>query len=383
MQHLLSPLQLWSHCLVPRPNRWIHLPMQPQMICNPGTAEPATTKKPTCFSCHSSSHREPDCPCNCCWVCKKHAPGHRVIDFPQLPRNKQAIVKYDYPNHTRFKDIYGFQDGNLNGENWLYGPKNNSTDSTIAFINSTVFKLHCHSPLFVTALYTMPMHPALHEIIHHSTYWLPEDLHIIVKNTAFHIHLYCFKWDSSIFKSWLTEGDNTPFHPSGTSIATSFILDGISIEALANFLWVFYNPTHSLYNTKTCAQWFGILQIVEHYVFDAVRELCYRELSFLADQANSDTNWDTNGGPDRSVHTASCSTIYDSDSNDAHPRPAQAAPEEHVTPQPPSSEVVIVTPVWILHPDHPYSVDQNGLPYIMAHSTNQWIGFDWGQGLHS
>ena len=31
-------------------------------------------------------------------------------------------------------------------------------------MNSTMFKLHCHSPLFITTLYTMPMHPTPHEI---------------------------------------------------------------------------------------------------------------------------------------------------------------------------------------------------------------------------
>ena len=131
----------------------------------------------------------------------------------------------------------------------------------------------------------MPMHPAPHKIICHSTYWLPAgDLYIIVKNTAFHIHQYFFEWDSSIFQSWLKEGDDTLFYPSRTFTATAFILDDISMEAFADFLWVFYNPTYSLYNTKMRTQWFGILQIAEHYAFDTARELCYRELSFWPTQ---------------------------------------------------------------------------------------------------
>ena len=125
-----------------------------------------------------------------------------------------------------------------------------------------------------------------------------------------------------------------------------------------------------------CAQWFGILQITEHYAFDAVRELWYRELFFLANQADSDTDQDTDSGPDQSVYTTSQFTVYHLDSDNALPRPAQAAPllttmEEHAAPLSPSSGTV---PVCIPHPNHPYSVDQNGLPYIMAHSTNWWIG---------
>ena len=162
MQCLLSPLCLWSHCLVLRPNWWFTCWCSLRRSVTTETMEPATTKKPTCFSCHSNSHRRPDCPCNHYWVCKEHAPGHWVINCLWLPRNKQAIVKYKYPNHTRFGDIYGFEDGNRNGENWLYGPKNNSTDSTTDFINSIMFQLHLHSPLFVTTSYTMPMHPAPH-----------------------------------------------------------------------------------------------------------------------------------------------------------------------------------------------------------------------------
>ena len=37
------------------------------------------------------------------------------------------------------------------------------------------------------------------------------------------------------------------------------------------------------------------------------------------------------------------------------------------------------------HPDHPYGVDCDGLPYFLAHETNQYIGFkdkEWSQGLH-
>ena len=229
-------------------------------------------------------------------------------------------------------------------------------------------KLCRHPPLFVTTFYTMPVCPAPHEITHHSTYWLPGgDLHVIINNIAFHIYHYFFKQNSSIFKSWLKEGDNTTFHPSGTSTATAFIPDDVSPEAFTDLLWVFYNPTYLLCNTKTCNQWFGILHIAEHYTFNGVRELCYRELSCLVDQADSDTDRETNSGPDQSVHTTSRSTIYHSDSDNALPRPAQAA---SVASQPPSSEAVITTPIHIPHPNHPYGVNQDGLLHITAHSTN-------------
>ena len=49
-------------------------------------------------------------------------------------------------------------------------------------------------------------------------------------------------------------------------------------------------------------------------------------------------------------------------------------------PQPPAP-----TPKCFPHPDHPYGMDCDGLPYFFAHETTRYIGFqdkEWSQGLH-
>ena len=53
---------------------------------------------------------------------------------------------------------------------------------------------------------------------------------------------------------------------------------------------------------------------------------------------------------------------------------------EGALPQPPAP-----TPERFPHPDHPYGVDRDGLPYFLTHETSHYIGFkdkEWSQGLH-
>jgi hypothetical protein len=105
----------------------------------------------------------------------------------------------------------------------------------------------------------MPIHSKSTEISRHSTYWLPGgDLHILTGNIVFYVHHYFFEQDSFMFKTWLKDADDTPLHPQGATLATAFILNGISPKKFASFLWMFDNSTYFLYNTKFCKQWLGI-----------------------------------------------------------------------------------------------------------------------------
>lgn len=134
----------------------------------------------------------------------------------------------------------------------------------------------------------MPVKPE--QISRHSTYWLEGgDLHIIIHNVAFRIHRYFFERESAIFRNIFEEA-NGPFcsYPDGSTFEKALIFDEVTPIAFANFLWVFYNPSYSLYNTASREQWLSILRCAELWVFPEVRALCFRELSAL-DDAMSDT----------------------------------------------------------------------------------------------
>ena len=188
-------------------------------------------------------------------------------------------------------------------------------------------------------------------------YYLPRgDLYIIIQNIVFCIHQYFFECDSPQFKEWFNTSDSTPSQPNGKSLSTAFILDDIQLDKFADFLWVFYNPTHSLYNTKS-RQWFLILKVAKLYSFQSVIELVFQELSNLVD--NMDTESITS--------QTSQSTEYYTTSEGALPRPPAPTPEHFP------------------HSDYPYGVDCDGLPYFLTHETSCYISFEdkeWSQGLH-
>ena len=204
------------------------------------------------------------------------APGHQVIDCPELPGRGSALVKRDNysPEYDGYHNIYGSEDGNLNRENWLYRPKEPHSDSVSLLINLLSLHLTLHSlSLFI---HNMPTRHKPKDISMHSMYWLPGgDLYIIIQNIAFHVHHYFFEQDSPQFKTWSDNSDSTLSQPNGRTLSTAFILDDIQPNEFTNFLWVFYNPTHSLYNTKSHRQWLGILKVAELYTFWSVTELVF------------------------------------------------------------------------------------------------------------
>ena len=321
--------------------------------------------KPHCFLCHSHKYIKTNCLWYQCCICHQRAPGHQVINCLELPGKGSALVKKDdySPKYDVYHNIYEFEDGNLNGENWLYGPKESPSDSISLLINLLSLHLTLHSlSLFIN---NMPTRPKPKEISMPFTYWLPRgDLHIIIQNVTFCIHWDLFERDSPQFKIWFSNSDGISSQPNKKTLSTAFILDDIQPDEFSNFLWVFYNPTHPLYNTKSHSQWFGILNVTELYTFWSVTKLVFQELSNLTDNMDTDTDQDTNSV----VSWTSQSTKYHTASKGA-------------LPQPPAP-----TPKCIPHPDHPDEVDCDRLPYFLTHSTKHWIGFkdkEWSQGPHS
>ena len=130
---------------------------------------------------------------------------------------------------------------------------------------------------------------------------------------------------------------------SESTLSTMFILNDITPEQFSNFLWVFYNPSYSLYNTKSHIQWEGIWCRAEHCTSDSVINLYKRELSYIANQIDIDIDIDTNDIIGVNVTGSSHSTSYHSRSDEALPHSAELEPINQ-----PSQ------PVHIPHPDHPY-----------------------------
>ncbi|KAH9177510.1 hypothetical protein EDB89DRAFT_2194684 [Lactarius sanguifluus] len=68
--------------------------------------------------------------------------------------------------------------------------------------------------------------------------------------------------------------------PPGSSEANPIILEGISSDAFACFLWVFYNPKYSIYDASP-SQWSSIIGLAQKWGFRDVELLCIRELEKL------------------------------------------------------------------------------------------------------
>ena len=149
-----------------------NLPQPPKMPPPTVQSEPIQwpPQKPHCFLCRSHKHIKTQCVRYRCCICHHMALGHRVMDCPELPGRGSALVKRDSysPDYDSYHNIYGFEDGNLNGENWLHGSKELHSDSISLLINPLSWHFTLHSlSLFI---YDMPTRPEPKEISLHSTY---------------------------------------------------------------------------------------------------------------------------------------------------------------------------------------------------------------------
>lgn len=112
----------------------------------------------------------------------------------------------------------------------------------------------------------------------HHQYYIPGgDLCILVENVQFRVHRFFFERESAYFVGKLAAPASPGQQPQGTSDSNAIILDDVTPEHFARFLWVFYNPLYSLYDTKT-SDWEIILGLSVLWGFPEVKNLAVREL---------------------------------------------------------------------------------------------------------
>ncbi|KAJ7619363.1 hypothetical protein FB45DRAFT_839780 [Roridomyces roridus] len=124
-------------------------------------------------------------------------------------------------------------------------------------------------------------------------YWLTGgDVHLIVEDCEFCVHRYFFVRDSAKFRELLTpaepasapaaNGKSAPAPaalPASTHL-TAIKLPNVTTKEFETFLWVFYNPTYSLYDASV-SDWTTILRLGKRWEFVEVEKLAIRELEKL------------------------------------------------------------------------------------------------------
>ncbi|KAK0454519.1 hypothetical protein EV421DRAFT_1757269 [Armillaria borealis] len=112
----------------------------------------------------------------------------------------------------------------------------------------------------------------------HEVYYLKGgDIYFLVDECLFKVHRYFFERESSKFRQMFSGPTSPGKEPEGSSPSSAFKLSNITAEDFAHFVWVFYNPKHSLYDAST-AVWVTILRFAYDWSFPEVKALAIREL---------------------------------------------------------------------------------------------------------
>ncbi|KAH9047294.1 hypothetical protein EDB84DRAFT_1575348 [Lactarius hengduanensis] len=123
--------------------------------------------------------------------------------------------------------------------------------------------------------------PTTVPVTRHRSYFIHEaDVTFKVEDYVFRVHKYFFMRESAYFRMRFEPSQFLVQDPPGSSEAKPIILEGISSDAFACFLWVFYNPKYSIYDA-TPGQWSSILGLAQTWGFRDVELLCIRELEKL------------------------------------------------------------------------------------------------------
>ncbi|KAI9441492.1 hypothetical protein H4582DRAFT_2073669 [Lactarius indigo] len=123
--------------------------------------------------------------------------------------------------------------------------------------------------------------PTTVPVTRHRSYFIHEaDVTFRVEDYVFRVHKYFFTRESSHFRRLFEPSQFLVQDPPGSSEENPIILEGISSDAFACFLWVFYNPKYSIYDA-TPHQWSSILGLAQKWGFRDVELLCIRELEKL------------------------------------------------------------------------------------------------------
>jgi len=101
-----------------------------------------------------------------------------------------------------------------------------------------------------------------------------------VENTLFRVHRYFFTRDSSWFRDKLPYPAPPGETTKGSSDNLPLVLEDISKTDFERLLWVFYNPTYSLYDASV-EEWASILKLAHLWDFTNVKALAIRGLESL------------------------------------------------------------------------------------------------------
>jgi hypothetical protein len=138
--------------------------------------------------------------------------------------------------------------------------------------------LHLLFPLVpIDHLDLMATPSSLRPITRHLTYYLPgADVFFLVDEVMFAVHRYFFERESLYFANLFKEqGAISP--RQGRSHYHPISLHDVSPDKFAVFLWVFYNPKYSLYDTSQ-ANWSIIEDYAIKWGFEEVRILAQNHL---------------------------------------------------------------------------------------------------------
>ena len=114
-------------------------------------------------------------------------------------------------------------------------------------------------------------------ITRHHQYYLPgRDLYILIGNILFCIHKYFFKQESKTFftQHYMDPNADVPY---GDYAAHPLIIHNVEVIEFKQFLWVFYNPCLSIYETSI-TNWNCIIHLAVLWGFDEVCALATRKV---------------------------------------------------------------------------------------------------------
>ncbi|CAA7260421.1 unnamed protein product [Cyclocybe aegerita] len=110
----------------------------------------------------------------------------------------------------------------------------------------------------------------------HEEYYLDGgDMHVLVaQRTLFRVHGYFFSRESPVFNEKLRLPGNVLESQTNPRV---IMLNDVSPEEFAKFLWVFYNPRYCIYEASI-DDWSSILNLADKWGFREVKELAVHEL---------------------------------------------------------------------------------------------------------
>ncbi|KAF8622943.1 hypothetical protein AX15_006619 [Amanita polypyramis BW_CC] len=115
---------------------------------------------------------------------------------------------------------------------------------------------------------------------HHLEYYLQDgNAHILVENTIFRIHSYFLTRESPIFRIYLEVPVGHKQERKGTSDSNALVLENVTTEEFATFLWVFYDP--KFVHSTTVGNWTTILDLADRWKFSKVKTLAVGALEEL------------------------------------------------------------------------------------------------------